>query len=70
MQVSQPEAALRGLGVRAGDRVGIYMPACAEAVIVMLARARIGAVHLVVFTGFAREPSGSGSSWPSATAVF
>jgi propionyl-CoA synthetase len=44
---------LRDLGVRAGDRVVIYMPMVPEAVIAMLACARIGAVHSVVFGGFA-----------------
>ncbi len=44
---------LRGLGVQVGDRVVIYMPMIPEAVIAMLACARIGAVHSVVFGGFA-----------------
>jgi propionyl-CoA synthetase len=45
--------ALRGFGVEAGDRVVIYMPMIPEAVIAMLACARLGAVHSVVFGGFA-----------------
>ena len=45
--------ALRALGVGKGDRVVIYMPMIPEAVIAMLACARIGAVHSVVFGGFA-----------------
>ncbi|MCS5721681.1 AMP-binding protein [Herbiconiux sp. CPCC 203407] len=45
--------ALRAQGVRRGDRVIIYMPMIPEAVIAMLACARIGAVHSVVFGGFA-----------------
>ncbi|BBX00784.1 propionyl-CoA synthetase [Mycolicibacterium moriokaense] len=45
--------ALRGLGVTKGDRVVIYMPMIPEAVIAMLACARLGAVHSVVFGGFA-----------------
>jgi propionyl-CoA synthetase len=45
--------ALRGLGVQRGDRVIVYMPMVPEAVIAMLACARIGAVHSVVFGGFA-----------------
>ncbi|MEE7475111.1 AMP-binding protein [Methylobacterium hispanicum] len=45
--------ALRDLGVEAGDRVVIYMPMVPEAVVGMLACARIGAVHSVVFGGFA-----------------
>ncbi len=44
---------LRGLGTAAGDRVVIYMPMIPEAVIAMLACARLGAVHSVVFGGFA-----------------
>jgi propionyl-CoA synthetase len=46
-------AILRNLGVEKGDRVVIYMPMVPEAVIAMLACARIGAVHSVVFGGFA-----------------
>ena len=46
---------LRGLGVEKGDRVVIYMPMVPEAVIAMLACARIGAVHSVVFGGFAPQ---------------
>jgi propionyl-CoA synthetase len=45
--------AMRGLGVGAGDRVVIYLPMIPEAVIAMLACARLGAVHSVVFGGFA-----------------
>jgi propionyl-CoA synthetase len=45
--------ALRAFGVGAGDRVVIYLPMIPEAVIAMLACARIGAVHSVVFGGFA-----------------
>jgi propionyl-CoA synthetase len=44
---------LRSLGVAQGDRVVIYMPMIPEAVVAMLACARIGAVHSVVFGGFA-----------------
>lgn len=43
------------LGVQAGDRVAIYLPMIPEAVIAMLAVARIGAVHSVVFGGFSAE---------------
>ncbi len=45
--------ALKGRGVAKGDRVVIYMPMAPEAVVAMLACARIGAVHCVVFGGFA-----------------
>ncbi len=44
--------ALRDLGIRKGDRISIYMPNTIEAVAVMLACARIGAIHSVVFAGF------------------
>jgi propionyl-CoA synthetase len=46
-------AALKGEGVGRGDRVLIYMPMIAEAVFAMLACARVGAIHSVVFGGFA-----------------
>ena len=45
--------ALRNLGIGKGDRVTIYLPMIPEAAIAMLACARIGAVHMVVFGGFA-----------------
>ncbi len=45
--------ALRGLGVTRGDRVLIYMPMVPETVLAMLACARLGAIHSVVFGGFA-----------------
>jgi acetyl-CoA synthetase len=47
--------ALKSLGVQKGDRIGIYMPMIPEAAIAMLACARIGAVHGVVFGGFSAE---------------
>ncbi len=51
--VAQFAGALRAQGVETGDRVIVYMPMVPEAVIAMLACARIGAVHSVVFGGFA-----------------
>ena len=47
--------ALRNLGIKKGDRVTIYMPMIPEAAVAMLACARIGAVHSVVFGGFSPE---------------
>ncbi|MBG6090077.1 propionyl-CoA synthetase [Actinomadura viridis] len=47
--------ALRALGVERGDRVVIYLPMIPEAVVAMLACARLGAVHSVVFGGFAAK---------------
>jgi propionyl-CoA synthetase len=52
-EVQRMAAALRALGVVKGDRVLIYMPMIAEAAFAMLACARIGAIHCVVFGGFA-----------------
>ena len=52
-EVAQFAGALTGQGVQKGDRVLIYMPMIPEAAIAMLACARIGAVHSVVFGGFA-----------------
>ncbi len=52
-QVARFGGVLRALGVDKGDRVVIYMPMVPEAVVAMLACARIGAVHSVVFGGFA-----------------
>lgn len=46
---------LKSLGVRRGDRVAIYMPMVPEAAVAMLACARIGAIHSVVFAGFSAE---------------
>ena len=52
-EVQRMAAALLALGVQQGDRVLIYMPMIAEAVFAMLAATRIGAIHSVVFGGFA-----------------
>ena len=54
-EVGRCANALRGLGIRRGDRVAIYLPMIPEAVVAMLACARIGAVHSVVFGGFSAE---------------
>jgi len=52
-EVVRCAAVLRGLGVGRGDRVLIYMPMIPEAIFAMLACARLGAIHSVVFGGFA-----------------
>ncbi|MBW8087402.1 acetate--CoA ligase [Streptomyces hygroscopicus subsp. hygroscopicus] len=54
-EVSQAAHALIELGVRTGDRVAIYLPMIPETVIAMLACARIGAPHSVVFGGFSAD---------------
>ena len=46
---------LKSIGVKKGDRVTIYMPMIPEAAIAMLSCARLGAIHSVVFGGFAPE---------------
>ena len=54
-EVSKFANALKSVGVTTGDRVAIYLPLIVEAVVAMLACARIGAVHSVVFGGFSAE---------------
>ncbi len=54
-EVQRMAAIMQSLGVKQGDRVLIYMPMIAEAAFAMLACARIGAVHSVVFGGFAAK---------------
>ncbi len=54
-EVKKAANVLLGLGVAAGDRVAVYLPMIPEAVISMLAVARIGAVHSVIFGGYSAE---------------
>jgi acetyl-CoA synthetase len=54
-EVSKIANALKARGVTKGDRVSIYMPMVPELVMTMLACARIGAIHTVVFAGFSAE---------------
>ena len=54
-EVNQFANALKKLGVGKGDRVAIYLPLIPEAAVAMLACARIGAIHSVVFGGFSSE---------------
>jgi acetyl-CoA synthetase len=54
-RVCQLSNALRGLGVKKGDRVCIYLPMIVEAAVAMLACARVGAVHSIVFGGFSPD---------------
>lgn len=68
-EVSRAAGALEALGLRAGDRVAIYLPLIPEAVIAMLACARIGAVHSVVFGGFSAEALRSRIDDAQATVV-
>ena len=54
-QVCRLANAMKGLGVKPGDRVTIYLPMVPEAAVAMLACARIGAIHSVVFGGFSPD---------------
>jgi acetyl-CoA synthetase len=55
MEVARCANVLKSLGIGKGDRVAIYMPLVPEAAIAMLACARIGAIHSVIFGGFSAE---------------
>ena len=57
-EVERVAAALRGMGIQKGDRVTVYMPTCPEAIMLMLAAVRIGAIHAVVFAGFGARALG------------
>ncbi|MEH1012330.1 acetate--CoA ligase [Micromonospora sp. CPCC 206060] len=65
----QAANALTGLGVTAGDRVAIYLPMIPEAAVAMLACARIGATHSVVFGGFSADALSSRIADASAKVV-
>jgi acetyl-CoA synthetase len=57
-RVCQCANALKSIGVQKGDRVTIYLPMIPEIAVVMLACARIGAIHSIVFAGFSSEALG------------
>jgi acetyl-CoA synthetase len=61
-EVCRAANALKALGIGKGDLVGIYMPMVPEAAIAMLACARIGAPHSVVFGAFPPRPCGIAST--------
>ena len=69
-EVRRTAAALRGLGVGRGDRVAVYMPTCPEAIVLMLACTRIGAVHVVVFAGFGSGALGDRLRMAGARVLF
>ena len=69
-EVKRFSAALRGLGVTKGDRVTLSMPTCPEAVVLMLACARIGAIHSVVFAGFGAQALADRISASGSRVVF
>ena len=68
--VERIAAALRGIGIGKGDRVTIYMPTCPEAILLMLAVVRIGAIHVVVFAGFGSGALGDRIRASGSKAVF
>jgi len=70
VEVKRASASLRGMGIRKGDCIAIYMPTCPEAIIIMLAATRIGAIHLVVFAGFGSGALADRIQLGSARAVF
>ena len=57
-EVERLAAALRGMGIGKGDRITVYMPTSPEAIMLMLAAVRIGAIHMVVFAGFGSRALG------------
>ena len=69
-RVELAAAGLRGIGIERGDRVAIYMPTCPEAITMMLACTRIGAIHIVVFAGFGAGALGERIKLAEAKAVF
>ena len=69
-EVERAAAALRGLGIGKGDRVTVYMPTMPEAIILMLAAVRIGAIHSVVFAGFGAGALGDRIRLSGSKAVF
>ena len=68
-EVCRTAAGLASLGIKAGDVVSIYMPMTPELVIAMLACARIGAVHSVIFGGFSSEAIAERNNDAEAVAV-
>jgi acetyl-CoA synthetase len=69
-RVDAVASALRGLGIAKGDRLTIYMPTCPEAIALMLATVRIGAIHSVVFAGFGANALGDRIAASGSRLVF
>ncbi len=69
-EVTRVAASLRALGIGKGDRLTIYMPTCPEAIILMLATVRIGAIHSVVFAGFGARALGDRIAASGSRLVF
>jgi acetyl-CoA synthetase len=69
-EVKRLAASLRAFGIRKGDRITIYMPTTAEAIMLMLATVRIGAIHSVVFAGFGASALGDRIAASGSRLVF
>ena len=69
-EVERVAAALRALGIERGDRITLSMPVSVEAIALMLACARIGAIHSVVFAGFGEGALGQRIRLSGSKAVF
>jgi len=69
-EVNAIAASLRGLGIAKGDRLTIYMPTSPEAIALMLATVRIGAIHSVVFAGFGANALGDRIAASGSRLVF
>jgi acetyl-CoA synthetase len=69
-EVKRLAASLRAFGIRKGDRITIYMPTSAEAIMLMLATVRIGAIHSVVFAGFGANALGDRIAASGSRLVF
>jgi acetyl-CoA synthetase len=69
-EVKRLAAALRALGLRKGDRITIYMPTSTEAIMLMLATVRIGAIHSVVFAEFGANALGDRIAASGSRLVF
>ena len=69
-EVKRVAAALRAIGIGKGDRITVYMPTSPEAIMLMLATVRIGAIHSVVFAGFGANALGDRLAASGSKAVF
>ena len=69
-EVNRVAAALRALGIEKGDRVTLSMPTCPEALMLMLACVRIGAIHSVIFAGFGAQALADRISASGSRVVF
>src|SRR2546429_5067212 len=69
-EIKRVGAALRAMGLRKGDRIAIYMPTSAEAIVLMLGAIRIGVIILVVFAGFGAGALGERIRLAGARALF